>query len=81
MANKPFLVFGGNSAPAGGMADYVGAHGSLDEARAIIATPAHALTWWNLVVFRDDGLELVEASAQETHKPSRKTKAVAESGE
>lgn len=79
MANKPFLVFGGNSAPAGGMADYVGAHGSMDEARAQVV--GHALTWWNLVVFRDDGLELVEESAQETHKPARARKAIAESGE
>lgn len=56
---KPYLVFGRkNSAPVGGMGDYIGAHFSIDEARASVN--ALFLEWWNIAVFLDDGLKLVE---------------------
>lgn len=56
---KPFSVFGG-SEKLGGMLDYRGSHGSVDEARAQI--DREKPQWWQIVVAQEERLEVVESS-------------------
>ena len=67
MALKPYHLFGGME-PQGGMADYLGAHGSQDEADAWLA--ANLPAWWQLVVIQDDRLLVVREG--ETEKKTKK---------
>jgi len=62
MALKPYHLFGGTE-PQGGMADYLSAHGSQDEAVAWLA--ACPQEWWQLVVYQDDRLLVVRESEVE----------------
>ena len=72
MPKKPYLIFGGQGQPRGGLADYVGAHFTKDEAAAQLA--ALQLAWWSLMVFNDDGLQEVAKSGEEkAESKKRKT--------
>ena len=69
MPVKPYLLFGGQGQPKGGMADLTGAHFTKDEAVAQIA--ALQLAWWSLMVFNDDGLQEVAKSGAEQDAPKK----------
>lgn len=57
---RPYLLFGGDNVPHGGMSDYLGAHFSVDEARAVI--DGGKLAWWQIAVVKDESLEIVASS-------------------
>ena len=71
MAVKPYLIFGGQGKPQGGLADYIGAHFTKDEAAAQLATLQ--LAWWELAVYNDDGLQKVSSSETPAPKKSKTT--------
>ena len=70
MPKKPYLIFGGQGQPLGGLADYVGAHFTKDEAAAQLAELQ--LAWWELLLFNDDGLQSVAKSGAEQEKATPK---------
>jgi hypothetical protein len=61
---KPFSLFGGKEEKRGGFSDYLGSHGSVDEARAQIDRDKPE--WWQIVVAQEEELKLVDSSETRT---------------
>lgn len=68
---KPFSLFGGKE-KRGGLNDYLGSHGSVDEARAQI--DREKPEWWQIVVVQEEELKLVDSSETRATVKPRVTK-------
>ena len=63
-----FWIFGGQAEPRGGGLDFLATVHSIDEAHAWLA--ANSQTWYQIFVWRDNGLQLEEPKVT----PKKKSK-------